>query len=358
MKNKVKIPVAIIITDTHLTKDNGELVKSIYNQVIKIAKERGIEYIFHAGDVFTCRSGQPLSCLTDWKEISDKVCKAGIREHEIPGNHDKTDADDERSYLDMYVSINKTVHRKGEVVIISEDIIVAFIPYFHDEKWLDEYNNVCEIVDSMFIDKDVNKDCKKILITHSGFDGVMNNDGTSVSSIIKPSMFKDWDKVLIGHYHNASKLADNVIYIGSAYQNNYGETITDKGCHIIYDDASLEFVPLKFPKYIKEVIDVNDKDTLRNLIEKYDGESYDNIRFIFRGNKSDASKVDLSELAKLGIDAKFEAIESEEAMLLSETDTIMVCDKKSIIRDFTKFCSENKIRGKHLQYGLKLIRSL
>ena len=61
------------------------------------------------------------------------------------------------------------------------------------------------------------------------FDGVANNDGSKVESIIKPSMFSDYKSVLIGHYHNASKIAKNVFYTGSAYQNNYGENITDKG---------------------------------------------------------------------------------------------------------------------------------
>lgn len=350
MLSKNKKPIAVFITDTHLNKDNGTLVKSIFDQVIEICKEREIEYIFHGGDVFTNRSGQPLSCLTDWKEILQKLNRNKIHLHVIPGNHDKTDADSVRSYLDIFSEPCLTVHSSGDG-IICEGVYVAFIPYFSDERWLEEYRVVNGADD--------NKPNRvSILITHSGFDGVMNNDGSKVESIIKPSMFKNWTKVLIGHYHNASKLAKNVIYTGSAYQNNYGETVTDKGCTIIYNDGSLESIPLKFPKYLKEVLDVNDRETLQNLLEKYEGENNDNVRFIFRGKREDASKVDISQLSALGIDAKFEAEEETEARECSEADTVMCYDKKSILKDFMRFCGENSIKGNHLKYGLSLVKSL
>lgn len=356
MENKRR-PSAVFITDTHLNKDNGNLVKSIFDQVIKICKERNIRHIYHGGDVFTSRSGQPLSCLTDWKEILQKITKSKLQLHVIPGNHDKTDADSERSYLDVYTEPCLTVHSVGECVF-GDGIYVGFVPYFTDERWLKEYGNVEDLLNSCLVEHDIDGDTPKILITHSGFDGVMNNDGSKVESLIKPSMFGEWTKVLIGHYHNASKLAKNVIYTGSTYQKDFGETITDKGCTIIYNDGSLEHVPLKFPKYIREVLDVNDAESLNNLLEKYDGEETDHIRFVFRGKRSDANKVDTAKLSALGIDAKFEAEEETEAMDGCDGDAVISYDKRSITRDFMKFCSENSIKGKHLKYGLQLIKTL
>ena len=170
-------------------------------------------------------------------------------------------------------------------------------------------------------------------------------------------MFSDYDKVLVGHYHNASKLCSNVYYTGSAYQNNYGENITDKGFTIIYDDASIKFVPSRFPKYIKETIDANDKETLMNLLEKYEGEEYDHIRFVFTGKKSDCQKINIADIqGKYGIDCKFLTKECNEAIYLSENESVLEYDKKAIEKDFIKFCSENLIRGENLKYGLSLIR--
>jgi DNA repair exonuclease SbcCD nuclease subunit len=65
-----------------------------------------------------------------------------------------------------------------------------------------------------------------IMVTHIGFDGVVNNDGSEVESVLKPNKFSRFTRVLVGHYHNASKLGENVYYTGSVYQNNFGEDIT------------------------------------------------------------------------------------------------------------------------------------
>ena len=200
---------------------------------------------------------------------------------------------------------------------------------------------------------------KSILITHIGFDGVRNNDGTKVESIIKPSIFDDYDKVLIGHYHNASSVADNVFYTGSAYQNNYGENITDKGFTIIYNDATTEFVSSHFPKYIKEIIQATDKETLRNLLERYEGETYNHIRFEFVGKKADCERINIADIqGRYGIDCKFKSDEEKEAIEISESESVLCYDKKAVIKDFFKFCAENDIKGEKLKYGLALIKSI
>ena len=351
----MKKVVGIFVTDTHLDKGNGGLVKDIFDQLISLCKEYKTNRIFHGGDVFTNRSGQPLQCLTDWKDILKKLSQNKIELHVIPGNHDKTDSDDERSYLDVYTEPCVHLYRSADAKLIG-GVCFAFIPFFRDEKWLEEYQRVTEYMADM---SDAIDESPRILIAHSGFDGVRNNDGTRVESIIKPSMFKQWTKVLIGHYHNASELADNVIYPGSAYQNNYGENITDKGFTIIFEDGSTKFVPSKFPKYIKHVIDAKDKDTLRNLIDQYDDENRkDYIRFVFTGKKEDCQLINIAEIqGKYGIDCKFQATETAEAMQISQEDSVFAYDKKSIIKDFIKFCSENNIRGEQMKYGLDLVKN-
>lgn len=345
---KNKYAIGVLINDIHLDKNNGDLVKDIFKQLMSVCEEYDTHRIFCGGDVFTNRSGQPLQCLTDWKEILEILTKKGFEFHVIPGNHDKTDSNSERSYLDIFGDKCVCLYRNIGY-IICENCLVGFIPYFQDEKWLEKFEE---------LDKKKSEQTR-ILITHMGFDGVVNNDGSHVSSIIKPSMFKNWTKVLIGHYHNASKLADNVIYTGSAYQNNYGENITDKGFTVVFSDGSLKFVPSKFPKYIKEVINADDKETLMNLLEKYEEEEYDHIRFVFRGKKTDCQKINISEIqGRYGIDCKFESTETVEAMEISESDSVLSYDKKTITKDFMKFCSDNKIGGKNFKYGFDLIKKM
>ena len=347
--------VGILVNDIHLDKDKGELVKDIFEQLIVLCKKYNTNNIFCGGDVFTSRSGQPLQCLTDFKEIIIRLQEEDITFHVIPGNHDKTDSNDERSYLDIYTSMeNICLFRRAQVVRL-DNMGFLFIPYFKDDKWLEEYNR--EDIQSK-IKKLQSKGIPTILITHSGFDGVVNNDGSKVESAIKPSMFTDFTNVLIGHYHNASQLADNVIYTGSAYPNDFGENSVDKGCTLIYTDGSITHVPLKSPKYIVETLDVNDKQTLQNLLEKYSGETYDHIRFIFKGKKDEANKVNLAEIqGKYGIDCKFQATEEYAAMELSD-EGVFEFDAKSIRKDFIAYCSENNIKGEKMSYGLALLKLL
>ena len=67
-KNNKKA-LGVLVNDIHLDKDNGSLIKDIFRQLISLCREYKTNRIFCGGDVFTNRSGQPLQCLTDWKEI-------------------------------------------------------------------------------------------------------------------------------------------------------------------------------------------------------------------------------------------------------------------------------------------------
>ena len=224
------------------------------------------------------------------------------------------------------------------------------VPYFKDEKWFDEWSRV---------DKQRSGDCPSILITHIGLDGVRNNDGSAVVSKLKPSLFSDYNKVLIGHYHNASQLGKNVFYTGSAYQNDFGENIVDKGFTVIYNDGSTKFVASHFPKYIKQTIAADDTESLKNLLENYEGETYDHIRFVFVGKKTDCQKINIAEIqGRYGIDCKFECNEEKEAIEISESDSVLCYDKKAVIKDFFKFCSDEGIKGAEMKYGLELVKNI
>lgn len=356
----MKKVVGILVNDVHLNKGNGELVKDIFRQIISLCKQLKCDNILCGGDVFTNRSGQPLSCLMDWKEIVDRIRDNSLNLHIIPGNHDKTDPDDLKSYLDVYTDRCVHLYRQGSVFHpFRTNIAFTFIPYFTDDVWLLEYERAEDIYKAMLADGDVNDATKRVLITHSGFDGVRNNDGTVVSSVIKPSMFKDWDMVLIGHYHNASELRENVIYTGSAYQNDYGESIDDKGFTVIYDDATTMPVPSVFPKYIKRTLKAGDKEELRKLLELYKNNTTDHIRFVFTGRKEDCQKVNATELeSKYGIDCKFVSTEEKEAIDISEDDSVLCYDSKMIQREYFKYCSENNIKGEKMKYGLNLIKNM
>lgn len=343
MNNEVS---ALLINDLHLDKNNGHLIIHIAKQAVKVCKENDCDSIILGGDIFTNRSGQPLNVLKVFQQVLNIFNRSKLQVYAIPGNHDKTDSNSDESYLDLYDD-QMTVFDNPEAIEINS-VMYYFMPYFGHEVWVEKYG---ELVSSF----DKNHPCN-IMITHFAFDGVRNNDGTEVQSDFKNSKLEIFDKVLVGHYHNASKIGKNIYYTGSAYQNNYGESVEDKGFTLIYKDGTLQTVRSKFPKYLKVVLDVSDKENIRENIEHFKDFKEDFIRFIIKGKRVDCERFSATEISSSGIDVKFEIEETAEAIEIGEADIVLSHNKQSITKDFIKFCSEQAIRGKELKYGLQLIK--
>ena len=348
-------PFAVMVTDVHLDRGNSGLVKDIFEQLVSLCLERGINNVICAGDVFTTRSGQPLECLSAWQDILGLLCRNKIVLDVIPGNHDKTDGNDDCSYLDVYGNTKYLrLHRRGDTVWFreEEDIVIHMIPYFGTERWMKELE---------ILKNNGERGRLNILVTHMGFNGVRNNDGSEVTDGIAPSSVADYDLVLSGHYHDRSAVGKNIYYIGSAYQNNYGEGSVDKGFAVLYDNGDVEFVPSCFPRYIKETIQATDRETFANLLEKY-GEAndrIDHVRFEFVGKKADLERLDITEIqGRYGIDCKFNSVEEREAVESAVGDDVLNYDVSSVTKNFYRFCAENNIRGAELKYGVGLIKIL
>jgi len=338
-------PLAVVLTDTHLKRDNLDLVYNIFVQAYDLANLLGVDYVIHGGDFFTNRIGQNLMTLITMKKILGIFEGTGITLVGIPGNHDKTDLDSEDSYLDVFDNtVNFQLVRNFRCIKMG-DISVGFLPYFSNsyKARLKELETLREKVPYE----------KSILITHVAFNGVRNNDGSVVEDAISPKDVKSWDKVLVGHYHDGSEIGKNIFYIGSAYQGNYGENIEDKGFTILMENGDIDFEPTNFPKYIKIKLDVN--DDVDNEIEMYGGKE-DNVRFIFSGDKSEIHKVDQAKLSSLGIDCKFELNDINEEILKIESGDLKELDQKAIIKYFAEYCKIQGIDSISRKRGLKILK--
>jgi len=338
-------PVAVILTDTHKTKDNLALVEDIFDQALKLAIGLGCFRVIHGGDWFTNRVGQNLATLLTMDRILKKADKKGIHIDGIAGNHDKTDQDSSNSYLDVFNYENFTNHKDGGCTFIGE-LWIGFMPYF-TQSYLERLKEVEREVE-------LHKPKHKILITHVAFNGVKNNDGSIVKGGIGKQDVAYWDKVLVGHYHDSSKVGKNIHYIGSAYQNNYGENHTDKGFTVLYDDGSIKHAQSEFPRYIKFNIDVNDTEKIDELLENYSN-SEDNIRFIFSGSKTDLDKINLSRFTDVGIDCKFESDEINEGIINVDGDNFKQLDSKLIKKNFISYCKIQGLESDKIKEGLKLL---
>lgn len=344
MKSK---PIFILANDVHLTKDNCVMVIDLFSQMVAACNKFKVENLIIGGDMFTNRSGQPLSVLLACKACFDLLAKNGIELHIIPGNHDKTDLTADGSYLDIFSDEDNGIYVINEpkrYCFIGVD--VYFMPYYREDVW-------CEKLTQLLRDKPLRSGRKNMLVTHIGINGVKNNDGSLVSGAVSADLLKDFDEVFVGHYHNCSEVGENIHYTGSLYQNDYSEDFL-KGFVAINDDLSFFRLSSDSPRWIKEEVQAEDVSGIRNLIEKYEG-GKDNVRLIIKGKKTDCDKINVAEIRKHGIDVKVQTDEEVEAIEVSQTASLQF-DKVSIKKDFIKFCSDNGIKGEEFRFGLDLIK--
>ena len=322
----------MFLTDTHLSENNIEVIKSIFRQAIHLAKEYGFKKIFHLGDIFHSRKGQPQEVLSVFDDILDEFESNGIVLVVISGNHDRADYTSWKSFLKSYKKhpgIDLILHPKHYK--LNDDIILHMLPFFEDEVYLKELSKM---------QSELPFGKKTILGTHIGIAGATMNNGTPVSSTIVPAYFKQYTVVLVGHYHDAQEF-ENIRYIGASTQHNFGES-ENKGALLLYDDLSMEILPLEFPKYLTFQVDVNEI-TLKDVsdIKEEKSNSGNFIRTIVTGKGKDIKSF---AHRKALIDAGIKVETREDKIDKEELDgRIEPFDDKSLKQEFEIFCEKNEL---------------
>jgi len=338
----MKKPIALLFTDIHIERDDIDLVKSILEQSLELAREKHIRYIFLLGDIFTERTGQNMFCLNLFLWYVGKFNTKNVNQELfiIAGNHDKVDQNIKASYLDIYdVHRNVTVINEYDFLTV-DGMTFHFIPYFKDKKKIEKILNSFPTNDNDY------------LLTHLAFNGVMNNDGELVTEGIPIKWAKRFKKVFVGHYHNESTVGSNIHYIGSSHAHNFGEN-NNKGFTLLYNDGSHELIRSSFPKYIQKKIDLSvmNRVQIESLKKKYSG-SENFIRFKFIGTDEQLVTIDKREYEKVGIDVKKESVELIRGVHSAENNSFVSFNSKKIKQCFFEYCSKNKITGKRKELGL------
>ena len=180
----------------------------------------------------------------------------------ISGNHDKTNYDSKESFLDQfqYHPALKLNGLLGGIPFRNSNIFLHFIPFFSNDLWIEKFEELIVREEILSTSTSI----RHILCSHIAVQGSQNNDGTIVESNIKHTMFKDFYKVFLGHYHNQQRI-NNIFHLPSLQQNNFGED-EDKGFTVLYDDGSHELIKSNFKPYRKIKIDV-DKASKKEINE-------------------------------------------------------------------------------------------
>lgn len=328
-----KKPIVLIINDTHLTKNNYELIKNIFQQAIDLCLEKKINKIFHNGDFFHSRESQPLLVLKEAKGIFLMIKNAGIKLYIIPGNHDRTQLESEDSYLDVFD--NECFLIRKEYYEDFGDLRVHWLPYFLENgSYKQRLNNIL---------KELKRGSKNILNTHIGISGICNNDGSVVDNNIKTEMFDKFFKIFVAHYHDQQDYK-NIFYTGSSHQNSFGEDNL-KGFTLLFEDGSHEFIKSQFPEFIKQKINIDNlsKKDISDLAKQV---KENNVRIILEGDKTKLQAFNKQNLQDLGIDVKFEA-DDINTNIEQQTELVQF-DRSNIKEAFNSFCELNEIEEREI----------
>lgn len=326
-------PIAVLSTDWHikddLREDNCFEIISLVKQQIELAKKLGVNTLICLGDVFTSRKSQSLKALMTFRIILNTIKSEGMYLHCIPGNHDKTSYESNDSFLDPFQGENFFLHRSFGVHII-EQVTLYFMPFFEINTYLEKFAN--------FTPK---SDFKHVLLSHQALTGSKNNDGSIVTNRLTPSFFKDFDLVLLGHYHDYQEINQKIFHIPSIRQNNFGEDEI-KGFVVLHDDLDFEIITSNFKRFKKYTIDLSNlsKKELKSAVLEAESLSKDNnVRIEFVGDETKLCQVDTNDFASKGIDIKKKLLisDSQDAIF----DTKISYEDDDIIKAFEQFCIEN-----------------
>lgn len=326
-----------VITDTHLKQGNEEQICDIFIQVVNYCLNNNIKTLIHCGDFFTSRTSQSLSVLLVANDILNNISNSNIELFIIPGNHDKTNLENERSYLDVF-SKHRNVHILDKEATIFSNY--HFLPYFKENgSYLERLNKI-----------KVDKNKKNILFTHIAISGVRNNDGSLVENNLKTELFDQFDLVISGHYHNRQQISDKVWYIGSTHPQSYGED-NDKGLCIIKEDLSLEFVKLEFSEYYQFKFNCSDLNKIKKQLKEINQQN--NNRFIITGNEPELDNFDRKIFDGYKVEVKYNKVYENKKIELKKYKT------NDILDSFELFCKDKKtdinIKSKCLDYLNKVL---
>ncbi len=223
------------------------------NCFIPYLRKRKIKKIAQFGDIFDNRRAISIPAMNRIISLFENDLK-DFEFHCFPGNHDvfhrNSNEVNSLKLLSQFPNV-KIYEEITKTKINGKNFL--FVP------WLYDLNHLKDWVD--------NNDCSDIDFCFGHFDligGKMSKTTFSKSGLTKDLLY-NFKKVYSGHYHTRSveKNQDKeIVYLGTPYQLNFGDSDEDRGfyilncddssCEFIENDVSIKFISLNYPEEISE----------------------------------------------------------------------------------------------------------
>lgn len=323
-------PYALLINDIHVDKNNIAEFHKNWNEAVSICKERGIKEIIIGGDLWTNRSAQTLPVLMAVREAIIHALNQEILLVIAEGNHDLIDQEQLAGYSHLFSEYpDVIVVDDFSAEELQKDLYLITMSYFPENgSFLEKLAEVREFTEPS----------DTILYIHEGVNGAIS---TNSDKELPASAFKDFKKVLVGHYHDRAQVGDNIFYIGASRQHNFGED-EEKGYTIIYSDGSTEFVKNQVNARFKTLVYTLDqleraKDRIKELVDEGS-----KVRVQVECQSEEAVKIDKKTLLEIGaskVEVKTAETEIHNVSQAIETKF----DKSGIKKEYIDFCAKKDV---------------
>lgn len=282
----------IHLGDLHLGKSLGDysLVedqKFILDQILDIVKERSVDGVMVAGDVFD-RSIPPEAAVNLLDDFLSSLAQLEVRTFVISGNHDSQDrlAYGGRLFTSRGIHIAAGFDGRLQKVTLEDDfgeVNIWMLPFvkasqvrhFYPDAPIESYEDaVRTIIEGARIDYD----SRNVLMAHQFVSGDTNpkiagSEGASVLNVgtvevISSELFRDFDYVALGHIHSPQSVgSEQIRYSGSPLKYSLSEAGSDKSVPLIEigekGKAEIQLLPLKPRRDLRHI-----KGRLHQLLAK------------------------------------------------------------------------------------------
>ena len=332
-------PCMLLLNDIHISKDNIPDFQLNWNETLIVCDQHEIKEIAIGGDLFMSRSAQTLDVLLAVHDAFIDAEKRGINITLANGNHDKVNQESERGYCHVFDQHPNVYVANDYLSVENEDwsFVLFIMPYFIENgSFTDRLRVLWQGEELEYEDK------KTILYIHEGINGALVQ---SSDKELPAKIFESFDKVLVGHYHNRTKIkGTNIEYIGSSRQHNFGED-EEKGYTIIYSDGSHKFVKNQVNIRYK-VIDVPFEKVninLYDLLDENKGDSRYKTKVRIHCLTTQVPSIDKQKLIDSGANKVEIITEDIEEVNVSKSSLFEKYDNKQIKKTYEDFCEEKEI---------------
>ena len=328
-------PCALLMNDVHVSKDNILEFEKNCDEALAICADRGIEEIVIGGDLWQSRAAQTLSTLMAVSRFLTKAYDSGVFVVIGEGNHCKVDQEAFEGYGHVFapypgvevVDDWELLDYKG-----CDLIVMSYFP---------ENGSFTEKLNALIASEDYREDRHKVLYIHEGINGALS---TPAEKELPTHIFKPFDKVLVGHYHDRCAIpGTNIEYIGSSRQHNFGED-EEKGYTILYSDGSLEFVKNMVNKRYR-TIELTAKQVNQNALKQIAEIKQDPLYLVktkIECTAKEAELLDKTMLLESGV-SKIDIVSKNTKTIAATASSFEnKLDKAGIKKEYLAYCEDKR----------------